>query len=71
MAYDLSNISSKKPSPYISYGGPQTLKINQIELVKSPTTGSVKAILHMETKPINEPEFEPIAGAKGKVGKVG
>lgn len=71
MGYDLGKIGTRKQSPYIGYGSNQTLKINQIELVKSQSTDSVKAVLHMETAPIKEADFEPIDGAKGRVGKVG
>lgn len=71
MGYDLSKIGTRKQSPYIGYGSDQTLKINQIELVKSQSTDSVKAVLHMETAPIKEEGFEPIDGAKGRVGKIG
>lgn len=67
--YDLSDVTAKKSSPYITYGGPQTLKINRIELVKSKSD-SVKAVFHMETQPIKDEGFEGVEGAKGKVGKV-
>lgn len=73
--YDLSEVDSEKPqennqSPYMTYGGPQVLKINDIELKFSQSTNAPKAILHMETKPLNDPSFTPIQGASGKVGKV-
>lgn len=71
MAYDLNKVSSRKQSPYITYGSGQVLKINKIELVSSKSTGSSKAVLHMETEPINDDTFEPVDGAKGKVGKIG
>jgi hypothetical protein len=71
MGYDLGKIGIRKQSPYIGYGSGQKLKINQIELVTSPSTGSMKAVLHMETPPVKEPGFEPVNGAKGKVGKIG
>lgn len=74
--YDLSKVDSEKPqsdnvSPYMTYGSAQVLKINSIELKFSQNTKNPKAILHMETKPINDTSFTPIEGAKGKVGKVG
>lgn len=74
MSYNLGNLPErreKKNSPYIFYGSNQILKINQIELVSSRNTGSKKAVLHMETKPVNEPDFTPIEGAEGRVGKIG
>lgn len=74
--YDLSEVGSEKPqsdniSPYVGYGSGQILKINDIELKESQNTGAKKAILHMETKPINDENFKPIEGATGKVGRVG
>lgn len=73
--YDLSDVQPEKPqgnviSPYLTYGSGQVLKISGIELKKSQNTGSSKPIFHMETKPITDPAFVPIDGAKGKVGKV-
>lgn len=67
---DISTTERQNSSPYISYGSNQILKINDIELKVSANTGSPKAILHMETKPINDPDFTPIEGHKGKVGKI-
>lgn len=74
--YDLSDVHAQQPqgdnvSPYMTYGSGQVLKLNGIELKKSQNTGSSKAILHMETKPIETEGFTPVEGAKGKVGKVG
>lgn len=74
--YDLSEVGAEKPqennqSPYMTYGGPQVLRINDIELKFSQNTNVPKAILHMETKPITDSSFTPIQGAQGKVGKVG
>jgi len=73
--YDLSKVGPEKSqteniSPYMSYGGPQILKINDIELKFSQSTNAPKAILHMETKPIQDPSFTPAEGAAGKIGKV-
>lgn len=72
--FDLSQLGAEAPqsnlSPYISYGSDQLLKINDIELKFSKNTGSPKAILHMETKPITDKNFTPVEGFKGKVGKV-
>jgi hypothetical protein len=71
--YNLNEISTterQNSSPYISYGSNQILKINDIELKVSANTGSPKAILHMETKPITDSDFTPIEGHKGKVGKI-
>lgn len=73
MSYEMSKIESEDirgTSPYINYGSNQVLKINRIELKVSQNTGSPKAILHMETKPISTPGFSPLDGAKGQVGKV-
>lgn len=74
--YDLSKVEAPSSnngniSPYMTYGDSQVLKINTIELKFSRNSNSPKAILHMETRPINEPGFTPIEGAQGKVGKVG
>lgn len=73
--YDLSTVNREESksdtiSPYVGYGTGQILKINRIELKKSQNTGSSKAILHMETKPITDENFSPVDGAKGKVGKI-
>jgi len=68
---ELNTTERQNSSPYISYGSGQILKINDIELKISANTGSPKAILHMETKPINDPNFTPIEGHKGRVGKIG
>lgn len=73
MDYDLSKIggaSTGEVSPYLTYGTNQLLRITQIELKVSQNTGSPRAILHMEGKPISSPGFTPVEGAKGKVGKV-
>lgn len=74
--YDLSKVESEKPksestSPYLTYGSGQVLKINNIELKISHNTNAPKAILHMETKPINDPTFTPVEGAVGRVGRIG
>lgn len=72
MSFELKSISTeRKLSPYITYGGNQELKINKIELVVSKNTGSYRAVLHMETRPIDTPNFTPVEGAQGKVGKIG
>lgn len=74
--YDLSKVSSDASnpqqtlSPYIGYGSGQILRINNIELKFSVNTGSPKAILHMETKPITTEGFKPLDNFKGRVGKV-
>lgn len=74
MSYDFAAVNvqteERKPSPYLSYGSGQILKINSIELKFSQNTGSPKAILHMESKPVNEPGFTPVDGAKGRVGRI-
>lgn len=76
MNYDLSKISTEGQeghpavSSFINYGTGQVLRINEIELKVSKNTGSPKAVLHMETKPIEDPTFKPIDGAKGQVGRV-
>lgn len=73
MSYDLSKVDSKEKriiSPYIGCGSGQVLRINSIELKVSSNTGSPKAILHMETKPVEEEGFTPVEGHKGRVGKV-
>lgn len=79
MNYDLSKVSSednkRSISPYIGYGSGenglgQVLRINEIELKFSKNTGSPKAILHMESKPIKEEGFTPIDGHTGRVGKI-
>ncbi len=67
---EISTIDRQNNSPYISYGSNQILKINDIELKVSANTGSPKAILHMESKPVNDETFTPIEGHKGKVGKI-
>ena len=73
-SYDLSKVETPKLSdglsPYMTYGGGQVLKINDIELKYSQNSHAPKAILHMETKPIEDPAFTPLEGAKGRVGKV-
>lgn len=71
--YEFSNRNGEpsKESPYIGYGSGQVLKINSIELKFSQASGSPKAILHMESKPVTSPGFTPVDGAKGKVGRVG
>lgn len=75
MSYDLSKISTegqegRSVSPFIGYGTGQVLRINEIELKYSKNTGSPKAVLHMESKPIEDPNFKPVDGAKGKVGRI-
>lgn len=70
MTFDLSKISTERGvSPYIDFGSNQKLKINRIELVRS-STGSQKAVLHLETEPLTMAGFTPIEGHQGKVGKV-
>ncbi len=68
---EINTIDRQNNSPYIAYGSNQILKINDIELKHSKNTGSPKAILHMETKPVEDTDFTPIEGHKGKVGKIG
>lgn len=68
---DIDTTDRQNSSPYISYGSDQVLKINDIELKVSTNTGSPRAILHMETKPVTDPDFTPIEGHKGRVGKIG
>lgn len=58
----------KKVSKYISYGN-NLLKINDIT-VKTAQSGSKQLILNVETKPIDDPTFEPEMGYEGRVGKV-
>jgi hypothetical protein len=73
MSYDLSKVRAeegKRISPYIGYGSGQVLRINDIELKFSQNTGSPKAVLHMESKPIKEEGFTPVEGHEGRVGKV-
>lgn len=67
---EISTTDRQNNSPYISYGSNQILKINDIELKVSQNTGSPKAVLHMETKPIEDSDFISVEGSKGKVGKV-
>lgn len=73
--FDLSKLDTPVPlnsvSPYLTYGDTQVLKINSIELKMSQNTNAPKAILHMESKPINEPGFVAVDNAKGKVGRIG
>lgn len=73
--YDLSKVESEKNqgviSPYLTYGSGQLLKINDIELKISQNTNAPKAILHMESKPIDDTNFTPMENAKGKVGRIG
>lgn len=74
--YDFSKVEPEKAqsgniSPYLTYGSGQVLKINSIELKESQNTHAPKAILHMESKPINDATFAPIDGALGRVGRIG
>lgn len=71
--FDLSTLETGKEqriSQFISYGT-QILRINEIELKKSLNTGSPRAILHMESQAINNPDFKGYNDAKGQLGKVG
>lgn len=58
----------KKTSPYLGYGI-QELKINSVE-VGTASTGSIKLIFNVESKPITEADFTPVEGATGRVGRV-
>ncbi len=59
--------SKKKPSPFLSYGDRQVLKINKIE-IREFANHAMRVLFHMESKPI--PGVEPIDGAEGRVGMV-
>lgn len=70
--FDSTNVDTADksfgPNKYISYGE-QNLKINKLE-IKVASTGSKQVIFHMEGRPITDPAFEGVDGAKGAVGKV-
>ena len=56
------------PSPYMNYGL-GVYKINSLE-IKDATTGAKRVVMNMEGQPIDNAEFKPVDGAKGKVGRV-
>lgn len=73
MAYNFKTVkepSEKKPSPFLSPGSGLVLKINNLELIQSQNSGNPRPVFHMESEPITDPDFKPVDGATGRVGKV-
>lgn len=72
MNFEMSTLNPESnTSPYIRYGSNQVLHLNDIELKYSANTGSPKAILHVETKPVDTKGFVPAQGSNGgRIGKV-
>lgn len=61
--------SKSKLSKFLTYGGPQNLKINKIE-VETAQTGSKRAVFFMEGKPVETPGWQGEEGAAGQIGRV-
>lgn len=67
---DVKEADNRGTSPFLSPGGNQILKINDITLKESTNTHKVLPVFHMESKPVTDPEFKGQDGAKGQVGRI-
>lgn len=65
-----TQIAGNTISPYITYGVGE-YKINSFE-IKTASTGAMKVMMNMESKPFNDPSFTPAEEATvgGKIGTV-
>lgn len=58
-----------KMSKFLTYGGPQHLKISSIT-VETASTGAKRAVFNMEGDPVTTEGFQGEEGAKGQIGRV-
>lgn len=62
--------SSRRTSPYLSYGSKQELKITDILIQKFANNRALRVAFRMESRPVEDDKFVPVDGAEGQVGTV-
>lgn len=71
MNLNFNNVGERKVSPFLSPGSGLVLKINDINLDESKNNkGQFRPVFSMESEPINDPSFNGVDGAVGKIGKI-